>query len=667
MNSTQRSRVLALSLLISLAAIAPAAWAVRLDSSGSNDEYIGLANFAFSYASVPYTMVTSCYLAGARDSSWEIPVQCASSGDPCWATVSGTTVEQGSMRKALLHYYAKNHKDSGQGYCDIAIGTTSFQINFDYQDTGTDFSLSLIPIAGAGYASTCPTREFSPTDPALTQQFYENTDVNDSSNLICNDDFVISLAADPEVSNGAMVTVVNNLYGLSQAVQEAPTTTAVQVVQVAALGSKSASAAATARRRLSNRITEQGRWLVVSDSEGNRFDGILVSGDNDSTTADEAEIVLCRKSGDDGNPDPVMANYDYDCSLQSLDGTSARTASYTLPGTQLRALPLLTPPPAGPVSAVRSGVVGLVRTAVQRLSKTARLGSLDEEGSLVWHGTTDQNVRVVMFQHGDDKALEMVTHASEAASPSFMSCSQQSLDERNMTHVCQANLRCAGGPCLSETWSAPSEVEFPLALFKPRPCPAGQGVPATNPSLKLKKLGERAGDARLVFESGYVPSAGNGALRPDQTGFRLLVEDAQGNTVVDLDIPPTEPNSGEGTHRRRGGRDDDDDRHKGGRRNGWRVDDDGEEFRFRSRESIGGAVPRVEIERIDDDSEEWRIRVRGREGMFDGDDLELPLTARFTFEPQDPNSNQCAAADFEATASGAGCIERNDGEVIRCR
>jgi len=661
MNPTRRSRILALSLALSFAGIAPAAWAVRLDSSGSNDEYIGLANFAFSYGSVPYTMVTNCYLAGARDSSWEIPSQCTSSGDPCWATVSGSTVEQGSMRKALLHYYARNHKDSGQGYCDIAIGTTTFQINFEFLDTGTDFSLSLIPIA-PGFESTCPTREFSPTDPALTQQFYENTDVNDSSNLICNEDFVISLAADPEVSNGAMVTVVNNLYGLSQAVQEAPATT---TVQIAALGATSTAPTATGRRRLSNRLTEQGRWLVVSDSEGDRFDGVLVSGDNDSATDDEAEIVLCRKSGDDGNPDPVMANYDYDCSLQSLDGTSTRTASYTLPGTQLRALPLQTPPAAGPVSAVRSGVIGLVRTAVQRLSKTARLGGLDQEGSLVWHGTTDENVRVVMFQHGDDKALEIVTHASEAASPSFMSCSQQSANERNMTHVCQANLRCSGAPCPSETWSAPSEVEFPLALFKPRPCPTGQGVQATDPSLKLKKLGGRAGDASLVFESGYLPPAGSGPLRPDRTGFRLLVEDAQGQTVVDLDIPPREPKRVQRTRQRRGERDED--RHEDRRRAGWRVDDDGEEFRFRSRESVGGAVPRVEIEQVDDDSPEWRVRVRGRDGEFDGDDLELPLTARFTFEPQNPNSNQCAAADFDTTAGEAGCSQKHDGEVIRCR
>ena len=51
-----------LALVITVLISAPVARAVTLDSSGTNNEYVGVANYAFSYTSVPYTLEGSCYI-----------------------------------------------------------------------------------------------------------------------------------------------------------------------------------------------------------------------------------------------------------------------------------------------------------------------------------------------------------------------------------------------------------------------------------------------------------------------------------------------------------------------------------------------------------------------------------------------------------------------------
>ena len=137
--------------------------------------------------------------------------------------------------------------------------------------------------------------------------------------------------------------------------------------------------------------------------------------------------------------------------------------------------------------------------------------------------------------------------------------------------------------------------------------------------------------------------------RPDESGFRFLVEDAAGDTVVDLDIP----GDGVGKKRRGAGL--------------WKVSKRGRRFEYRSRKSIGGIVPRVTIEQDKKNAKRWKVKVRGRNGIFDGDDLALPLTVSASLSPNTAPREACFATDESEQADKTRCRRGKGGRSITCR
>ncbi len=67
----------------------PTAQAVRLTSSGSNDEYVAVSNYAFSYSSTPLKLRGVCNTNGPKDPSWVAPSTCDDSGENCWPEPGG--------------------------------------------------------------------------------------------------------------------------------------------------------------------------------------------------------------------------------------------------------------------------------------------------------------------------------------------------------------------------------------------------------------------------------------------------------------------------------------------------------------------------------------------------------------------------------------------------
>ena len=641
-----------LALVITVLISAPVARAVTLDSSGTNNEYVGVANYAFSYTSVPYTLEGSCYIADEENnSSWvPIPGTCdTSTTSSCWADTctncansdnvfADAYISMTSMRKGLLQYYADNHKDETQGYCNFSIGPWNFSVNFGYRDTGEDFSLSLYAEGDSqnivnnsdGWitSGTCPPA--SPSAPAgvIPQSFNANTDPSSQYNLICNEDFLVSLAADPDTSNAAMISVVNNVNALATGAQELSSETTATANQASAqrssevglrrldgrssdLASESLSSPTTLRR-FSNRTDSAGRWLITSDADGQQFRGVLVSGSGPA----ETERVACQLIDDDGNPKLVERNYEYQCDLSTLDGTSARNEVISMPGTVLRVRPR-----AGGMPEFRrtdADVVSHVDVAIKAFARSARVGSADGSKNLVWHGQTDQS-RVVMVKDDSSGDIEVVTHSPKALSPVFMSCAAESqVDALNPEYLCKANLRCTGSPCPDASWSARSRLTLPTALFKNRPCQPDNGVPAQDPSLKVSSLVASGSSGQLIFESGIVLPSGS-PVRPDQNGFRLLVEDAEGQTIVDFDVPGNmsdQPQQGL-----------------------WQVAQDLKKFTYNSSR---GARPGIIIEKKVGASNDWRVTVSGITNGLSDSDPKRPLAASFTLNPSDENSALCA-------------------------
>jgi hypothetical protein len=653
---------------------APIAQAVRLDSSGSNDEYVGVSNYAFSYSGTPLYLTGQCFVNGAKDSFWKAPASCDSSGENCWATAcdncndADAYLSMGAMRKAYFHYYASDHKASGQGDCLFSIGSTSFSLSFAYEDTGEDFTLSL-----------------QKTDPGWQDGGIGfctgNNDAQKSqTNTICNEDYIVSLSADPSITNGAGLTVINNPTALEVAVQAydlcrlEPSPLLVQAC-LEGFGLKRATTdkagvssppESAKRRRLANRVSDEGRWLIASDSDGEALHGVLVSGADDETV----EFATCIQSSSNDDPDPARASYAYLCDFLSEDGTSTRNQRISLPGSLLRARPLTDLSKTREVRAAGTEIAIGSNAAIRKLASRARVSRprpplIEEEDAvteaasplgdfLVWHAATETG-RIAMIQSENEDRLEIVRHSPLALSPSFTVCSGFSEDEREIEYLCSGNLRCTGSPCPEESWSVGTLVDFPRALFKPRPCLEGQGYDRADDGdrsrLRLSKLGQPGSRARLRFDTSIRLAPGE-EVRPDKEGFRFLVEDAEGNTVVDLDLPPNSENE---TNRKKSA-------------GQWRVSKGGRSFRYRSQDANGGIVPKVKIKRTGKRSNEWSVRVSGRKGTFGDESLALPLAASLSLDPPNPNSTSCSSVDYSQTGRPDCRVRgRSGSSVIDCR
>jgi len=561
------------------------------------------------------------------------------------------------MRKALLHYYARDHKDDGQGYCVFSAGTSSFTLSFEYQDTGVDFSLSLSPDAGPTWTSRdgalCP-HQAGATSAPLLQVFRADTDVESAYNLICNEDLIVSLSADPDVSNGAMLSVTNNPYGLISGVQEAPAGTSLEE----ALVKKNS---ATDRRRLADRPTEEGRWLVTGEGDGSSFSGVLIAeGEGERAV----EFVRCRLTGGGGET-PGLAEYDYACDFVSDDGTRTRTEALTLPGSQLRPLPL-----AGATTGVGNGPagsglsVGLLKT-INELAPFSRVASPAGEGTseVLWHGE-EPNRSLAMVQDRLAARLELINHSVGGLSPAFVTCRERTEDDRNIQYMCRTATRCLGDTCPPEAWSGGRVLEFPKALFKNRPCRSGEGGEVRQARLKLKRLGSAERSPRLRFRS-TVDFEQGAEVNPQQNGFRLLVSDARGRTVVDVDVPPEEDGAQlEGDQ---------------GEAQGWAVRKGGDDFRYRPGKLVDGVLPQATVRKRGKGANRWEVDVKVREGQFGADELSLPLTADLSIDTRDQNSGVCALVPFlrkdssardddsDSKAGKVACRRKDKGQSIDCR
>ena len=680
-------------------AMALPAQAVQLSSGGENKSYIGVANYAFSYTSNPLVLSGYCTIpppaASTEKDSYFInePENCdTSTSASCWANTCSadnaadctyqymgntypvpsvqveSSISLNSMRKTLLLYYADNHNDTDQGFCNFNIGTYWFGISFDYQKTGSDFSLALyaqtpstpaLPcVASAdddtgGFCNVTNSDGWTTSDACPNApNFTADTTVGSQYNLICNEQYVVSLAADPSVSHGAIISVVNAQGSLPSGSQELSADAPV-ASQQAFNGSSSAeqglgkgvirtatplnpsnqsiaasASAAEGLRRLSNQAAGDRRWLVTSDAEGKEMHGVLLSGPSPHTT----DLVACQLGGDDGSLDPVQRSYSYDCDLVSLDGTSNRKEVITVPGSVLRPRLLQAPLAEGRATRVRAtnrDVPSRINVAISDFAKGARLASPDGSKNLVWHGIGTTS-RVVMVKRELEDIVEVVTHSPKAKSPMFMSCSGANEGRAlNPVYACTANLRCIGSPCPSASWSTVSNLTLPLALFKNRPCQPGNGVVAEAPFLEVSN--PTFGPSYLTFRSTLVFPSGS-VVRPDQTGFRLLVQDANGHTVVDADVPAT-PGGGRGPM------------------NTWKIDGGGERFTFQSSSFRGALRPKVTIER-GVGRNEWLVSVSGGT-LSDLNDpgLNFPLTASLTLQPADQNSGLCTSTEFASASN----------------
>jgi hypothetical protein len=151
------------------------------------------------------------------------------------------------------------------------------------------------------------------------------------------------------------------------------------------------------------------------------------------------------------------------------------------------------------------------------------------------------------------------------------------------------------------------------------------------PSLVVKALDTPPGDDTLVFKGRVtIPHPFAPTLDPSATGIGLLITDATGTRVLDLELPS-------GAYDRLSGR---------GWRGSWKYID-------RSDDPPAG-ITRVAIRDLSKKSPGLvQFSVKGRRGAYIVDPTNLPLTGLFVLDPPTAETGQCAQASFpRCTASG---------------
>lgn len=168
---------------------------------------------------------------------------------------------------------------------------------------------------------------------------------------------------------------------------------------------------------------------------------------------------------------------------------------------------------------------------------------------------------------------------------------------------------------------------------------------AISPQVKISKLTTGGGDDKFLLK-GFMVFDAPPVFDPRDNGIRVLVEDASGALVVDATIP-------------------------GGAfspvtRSGWIPLKNGG-YRFRSKALIGSAIQKVILKRTGRDPNAIVFKVTGAKGSFAFPEMQLPLMATLTLDPDPEMAAVCAEMAFSDAKPGPYCSFRNGNSVVLCR
>jgi len=191
--------------------------------------------------------------------------------------------------------------------------------------------------------------------------------------------------------------------------------------------------------------------------------------------------------------------------------------------------------------------------------------------------------------------------------------------------------------------SEPRELP-PPAVLAPCPSACAAGAPVEKARIALRKLHTPPGDDLLSFEGRLLaPHPFDPPLDPAAVGVGVVVEDAAGTRVVDVQVP--------------GGAFDP------ATKVGWKASRSGRSWTFVDRSD----APRAGITRIairDLSSKQpglVQFRVTGKRGSYALDPAEVPLSGLLILDPPTAETGQCGTASFEAPAC------RSDAKRVSCR
>jgi hypothetical protein len=200
-------------------------------------------------------------------------------------------------------------------------------------------------------------------------------------------------------------------------------------------------------------------------------------------------------------------------------------------------------------------------------------------------------------------------------------------------------------------WTAAPPTPTPGPTPTPTPQPeCGEGVTGRGevfrPLVKATNFATGAGDDKLKYRATLIFDDAV-SISPHDDGFLLLVEDGNGDLLVDLDVPaglydPVD-------------------------RSGWVPTPNGRKYQFLTRTPVSGMIPKVVLKWNPKKTNEVVVIARAKKGDFALSPVALPLKATVFLKPSDPVTTLCAEAEFPGPKPLPYCKQSGNGVSVRCR
>ncbi|MDB4678469.1 DUF4215 domain-containing protein [bacterium] len=176
--------------------------------------------------------------------------------------------------------------------------------------------------------------------------------------------------------------------------------------------------------------------------------------------------------------------------------------------------------------------------------------------------------------------------------------------------------------------------------------PCTGGIDASKPLLRGTNFTAATGNDKLKYKAKLVFD-GTVSISPQAQGFRLLVEDANDDILIDLEIPAGlyDPIT----------------------RSGWIPATNGKKFQYITKTPVDGLLPKVILKWNPRRPNEVLVNVNGKSGNFADPNVALPLKATISLDPTDAMTSLCAEAEFPGPKPLPHCRISGNGVALICR
>ena len=176
--------------------------------------------------------------------------------------------------------------------------------------------------------------------------------------------------------------------------------------------------------------------------------------------------------------------------------------------------------------------------------------------------------------------------------------------------------------------------------------PCSFGIEAFRPLVKMSNYVTETGDDKLKYKATLIFDEAV-SISPQNDGFQLIVEDGNGDVLVDLEVPAGlyDPVT----------------------RSGWVPTPNGKKYLYLTKTPLGGLLPKVILKWNPKKANQVVAIVRGKNGDFAVPPLALPLKATVSLEPADPMTTLCAEAEFPGPKPLPYCRMNGKGSTGTCK